>query len=43
LHSVALITELGGGPALKRITPSLVEQKVRCPVLVDTGVATTTY
>jgi hypothetical protein len=43
LHSDTLTGEVRGGPVLKRITPSEVEQKLRVPVLLSTGLAITTY
>ena len=42
-HSDALTREFNGGPTFRWITPSDVEQKLRVPVLLLTGVATTTY
>src|ERR1700693_2734334 len=43
LHSATLIGEVRRASILNRMTPSDVEQKLRPPVLVATGVATTTY
>ncbi len=42
-HSVAPTGAVNGSPVLKRIIPSEVEQKLLVPVLLSTGVATTTY
>lgn len=43
LHSDTPIGEIIAGPILKRTTPSEVEQKLLVPVLLPTGVPTTTY
>jgi len=42
-HLAAEIGEVNGGPISERITASEVEHKLRVPVLLLTGVATTTY
>lgn len=42
-HSEKLTGKVIGGPTLKRTTPSEVEQKLLDPVLLLTGVPTTTY
>src|SRR3989442_3230885 len=41
-HSDTLTGEVRGGPVLKRITPSEVEQKLLVPTSLATGVPTTT-
>ncbi len=41
-HSDTLTGEIRGGSVLKRINPSEVEQKLLPPVLLETGVPTTT-
>ena len=42
-HLAAEMGEVSGGPTSDRMTASDVEQKLRVPVLLLTGVATTTY
>jgi hypothetical protein len=42
-HFETLIGEVGEPANLKRMTPSELEQKPLTPVLLETGVATTTY
>ena len=41
-QSDVLIMEVSGGAIFTWMTPSEVEQKLLCPVLVETGVATAT-